>query len=265
MSRTGKTNDPTKIKGWREKFKTSAVQSAPEGKDFLYEYVFQQHISGLVNSSNFLNFSFSIGLKHSSAFCSEMLDAYLEKEAQQISDRVAVFSKCSVSPVSYQLPLKSSSYVVTLDSLLKTRSASSNKVYSEPADKMLPKSSLRSPPRNAIPLSAAGFQNECQVNREKGETSEVSAFQASRSRNFVSSPGTKSETGQSQLRLNNNGGTEIRSNVCSPTIPAKVKNQMMLQELEEEAIIQGKVRTRITTMRAKFALTSLLNFQVRCT
>lgn len=45
VSRTGKTNDPTKIKGWRDKFKTSAGHSAPEGKGFLYEQVFhQQHV-----------------------------------------------------------------------------------------------------------------------------------------------------------------------------------------------------------------------------
>ncbi|KAL7888261.1 hypothetical protein AOLI_G00032350 [Acnodon oligacanthus] len=99
VSRTGKTNDPTKIKGWREKFSTSAVQSAPEG------------------------------LRNHSAFCSDMLDEYLENEAQQISDRVAVFSKSSSAPVSYQLPSRSSSYVVTLDSLLKTRSTSLNKMH----------------------------------------------------------------------------------------------------------------------------------------
>lgn len=51
MSRTGKTNDLTKIKGWREKFKTNTVQSAPEGKDLLYEQVCQQqYVSGQVNS-----------------------------------------------------------------------------------------------------------------------------------------------------------------------------------------------------------------------
>ncbi|MCJ8743742.1 hypothetical protein PDJAM_G00097680 [Pangasius djambal] len=224
VSRTGKTNDPTKIKGWREKFKTNTVQNAPEG------------------------------LKNSSAFCSEMLDAYLENEAQQISDRVAVFSKCSTSPVSYQLPSKSSSYVVTLDSLLKSRSVSSNKVCSKPTDKILSKSPLRRSSSAAVPLSSAGFQNRFQGNQEKGSKfarsfqahqHAVSTVQASRSTSFVSRPGMKKQPGKSQLKW----------------IPVKVKKQMMLQEMEEEAIFHGKVRTHITTERAKFALTSLLNFQ----
>ncbi|KAB5539873.1 hypothetical protein PHYPO_G00094200 [Pangasianodon hypophthalmus] len=224
VSRTGKTNDPTKIKGWRDKFKTNTVQNAPEG------------------------------LKNSSAFCSEMLDAYLENEAQQISDRVAVFSKCSTSPVSYQLPSKSSSYVVTLDSLLKSRSVSSNKVCTKPTDKILPKSPLRRSSSAAVPLSSAGFQNRFQGNQEKGSKfarsfqahqHAVSTVQASRSMSFVSRPGMKKQPGKSQLKW----------------IPVKAKKQMMLQEMEEEAIFHGKVRTHITTERAKFALTSLLNFQ----
>lgn len=44
MSRTGKTNDPTKIKGWRDKFKTNTVQSATEGKDLLCELFQQQYV-----------------------------------------------------------------------------------------------------------------------------------------------------------------------------------------------------------------------------
>ncbi|XP_060773758.1 uncharacterized protein magl isoform X4 [Neoarius graeffei] len=237
VSRTGKTNDPTKIKGWRDKFKTNTVQSAPEG------------------------------LKNSSAFCSEMLDAYLENEAQQISDRVAVFSKCSASPVSYQLPSKSSSYVVTLDSLLKTRSVSSNKVDSKPMDKTLCKSSRRRSPSAAVPLSSARFRNGLQGTQEnkrkvarsfKARRRAVPTVQASRSTSFVSRPVTKKQPAKSQPRWNSSA--ETRSHVRS-VIPVKVQNHMMLQEMEEEAVFHGKACTHITTARAKFALTSLLNFQ----
>ncbi|XP_030201317.1 uncharacterized protein mgab [Gadus morhua] len=95
VSRTGKTSDLTKIKGWRDKFikrsKESSAQQDGSQKDL-------------------------------SAFCSNMLDEYLESEAQQISERAAAFSASTEAPVAYQLPEKSSSYVKTLDSVLKHRS-----------------------------------------------------------------------------------------------------------------------------------------------
>lgn len=50
-----------------------------------------------------------------------MLDEYLETEAQQISERAAAFSTNPEGSVAYQLPAKSSSYVKTLDSVLKHR------------------------------------------------------------------------------------------------------------------------------------------------
>lgn len=210
-----------------------------------------------------------------------MLDAYLENEAQQISDRVAVFSKCSAAPVSYQLPSKSSSYVVTLDSLLKTRSSSSNTanrlqqtVFSKPTDKILPNSPLRRSPSAAVPLSSAGFQHRFQGNQEKpgkiahsfeAHRNAVSKDHDSRALSFVSSPEKKTQTGKSHLSWNNSAGTASHSSVCSPMIRIKAKKQIMLQEMEEEAVFHGKVRTHITTKRAKFALTSLLNFQVSYT
>lgn len=63
--------------------------------------------------------------KNLSAFCSNMLDEYLESEAQKISERAAAFSTNPEGRVSYQLPAKSSSYVKTLDSVLKHRGAAS--------------------------------------------------------------------------------------------------------------------------------------------
>ncbi|XP_043076088.1 MAX gene-associated protein [Puntigrus tetrazona] len=56
-----------------------------------------------------------------SAFSSELLDEYLEAEGQRITERAAVFSSSAPSPVLYQLPVKSSSYVKTLDSVLQTK------------------------------------------------------------------------------------------------------------------------------------------------
>ncbi|XP_053344957.1 MAX gene-associated protein isoform X1 [Clarias gariepinus] len=245
VSRTGKTNDPTKIKGWREKFKTNIVQSTSEGP------------------------------KDSSAFCSEMLDAYLENEAEQISDRVAVFSKCS-SPVSYQLPSKSSSYVVTLDSLLKTRSLSSNKGCSKPTDQGSSKYSLRGSPSTDVSLSLEGCQTRLKTKREKGREFAHSfqahqrtapIGQASRSMSFDSRPRLKKQPGKSQLKMDSIVETASHGcSVSSPTIPVirekKVENKTLLQEMEEEVFCQGKVRTHITTERAIAALKALINFKI---
>ena len=54
-----------------------------------------------------------------------MLDEYLESEAQYISERAAAFSTNPEDSVAYQLPAKSSSYVKTLDSVLKHRTPAS--------------------------------------------------------------------------------------------------------------------------------------------
>ncbi|KAM6915112.1 MAX gene-associated protein [Xenentodon cancila] len=99
VSRTGKTSDVTKIKGWKNKFVRSKDTSTTNCEEGLP--------------------------KNLSAFCSNMLDEYLESEAQQISERAAAFSTNSEGSVAYQLPAKSSSYVKTLDSALRHRNAAS--------------------------------------------------------------------------------------------------------------------------------------------
>ncbi|XP_076613049.1 MAX gene-associated protein-like, partial [Chaetodon auriga] len=91
ISRTGKTSDMTKIKGWRNKFIRS------------------KETSPICDGSQ----------KNLSAFCSNMLDEYLESEARYISERADAFSTGPEDSVAYQLPAKSSSYVKTLDSVLK--------------------------------------------------------------------------------------------------------------------------------------------------
>ncbi|XP_077096335.1 uncharacterized protein mgab isoform X2 [Siphateles boraxobius] len=86
VSRTGKTTDVTRIKGWMEKLSSSTAAD-----------------------------------RNRSAFSSDMLDEYLASEGQRISDRAAVFSASSPAPVAYQLPVRSQSYVRTLASVLQTR------------------------------------------------------------------------------------------------------------------------------------------------
>lgn len=63
--------------------------------------------------------------KNLSAFCSDMLDEYLENEGKLIDERAASFSQPLVEPVVYELPTRSISYVRTLDSVLKKQTVGS--------------------------------------------------------------------------------------------------------------------------------------------
>ncbi|XP_054651631.1 MAX dimerization protein MGA a isoform X2 [Dunckerocampus dactyliophorus] len=100
VSRTGKTTDLTQIKGWREKFTPSEVVSPPS----------KAEVCTASEQSK----------KNLSAFCSDMLDQYLESEAKLIDERATSFSQPSVElPPLYELPASSNSYVRPLNSVLK--------------------------------------------------------------------------------------------------------------------------------------------------
>ncbi|XP_062325538.1 MAX dimerization protein MGA a [Osmerus eperlanus] len=104
VSRTGKTKDVTQIKGWREKFAPSESSESSSSSSFKPD---------VVPSSD------GTTSKNLSAFCSDMLDEYLANEGKLIDERAASFSQTVVNPVTYELPTKSTSYVRTLDSVLK--------------------------------------------------------------------------------------------------------------------------------------------------
>ncbi|XP_062252885.1 MAX dimerization protein MGA a isoform X2 [Platichthys flesus] len=107
VSRTGKTTDITQIKGWREKFTASEAPPTPS------------------SATPEAGPSSDPPKKNLSAFCSDMLDEYLENEGKLIDERAASFSQPVVGPVVYELPARSTSYVRTLDSVLKKHTASS--------------------------------------------------------------------------------------------------------------------------------------------
>ncbi|XP_022542629.2 MAX gene-associated protein isoform X2 [Astyanax mexicanus] len=219
VSRTGKTNDPTKIKGWREKFNKKTVQGTSEG------------------------------MRNNSAFCSDMLDEYLENEAQQISDRAAVLSQGSSTPVSYQLPSKGSSYVVTLNSLLKSRSTSLNKVQYSRVNNSQNKPVVWRAPKKWSSFYSKGPQ---QTTFENKRSNFAHSCQIDQARSFPDPP---SKLGTKNQAINPN----LRWSYSSTH--AKMQTQSVLQDMEEEALSLGKVRTHITTERASFALNSLLTFQ----
>lgn len=66
--------------------------------------------------------------KNLSAFCSDMLDEYLENEGRLIDERASTFSQPVVDlapPLAYELPTKSCSYVRTLHSVMQKQTGSS--------------------------------------------------------------------------------------------------------------------------------------------
>ncbi|XP_054470209.1 MAX gene-associated protein-like, partial [Anoplopoma fimbria] len=107
VSRTGKTTDVTQIKGWREKFTPSEAASTP------------------TPANPEAGPSSDPPKKNLSAFCSDMLDEYLENEGKLIDQRASSFTQPPVEPLVYELPTRSTSYVRTLDSVLKKQTAGS--------------------------------------------------------------------------------------------------------------------------------------------
>ncbi|CAL8283254.1 unnamed protein product [Lota lota] len=101
VSRTGKTSDVTQIKGWREKFSPSE-SSTSSSSSKTEAAALSEHPS-----------------KNLSAFCSDMLDEYLENEGKLLDQHASRFSQAPPEPVAYELPTQSSSYVRTLSSVLK--------------------------------------------------------------------------------------------------------------------------------------------------
>ncbi|CAJ1074947.1 MAX gene-associated protein-like isoform X4 [Xyrichtys novacula] len=103
-SRTGKTSDVTQIKGWREKFSPTEAPPPPPTQE------------GAGPGSDPQK-------KNLSAFCSDMLDQYLESEAKLIDQRADSFSQPQLDPPAYQLPTSSTSYVRTLHSVIQNQTS----------------------------------------------------------------------------------------------------------------------------------------------
>ncbi|KAL8169434.1 UNVERIFIED_CONTAM: hypothetical protein K2H54_049141 [Gekko kuhli] len=94
ISRSGKTGDFRKIKGWQEKFHST---SRPEGS--------------ILEGS----------LKNRSAFCSDTLDEYLENEGKLMKTSMGFPPNFSSCPVVHQFSSESSNYVQAQHSILKKK------------------------------------------------------------------------------------------------------------------------------------------------
>ncbi|XP_062061678.1 MAX gene-associated protein isoform X12 [Lepus europaeus] len=252
VSRTGKTNDFTKIKGWRGKFH-SASASRNEGG----------------NSEG--------SLKNRSAFCSDKLDEYLENEGKLMETSMGFSANAPTSPVVYQLPTKSTSYVRTLDSVLKKQSIIS------------PSTSYSLKPHSVPPASRKAKSQSKQASfsgRTKSSYKSILPYPVSpRQKHSHMIPGDKvaknCSSTVSENQVNNFVGPTLDENGFPKQIslrqaqqqqqqqqqqqgtrpPGLSKSQVKLMDLEDCALWEGKPRTYITEERADVSLTTLLTAQ----
>ncbi|KAM6445683.1 MAX gene-associated protein isoform 4-T4 [Rhynochetos jubatus] len=243
VSRTGKTNDFTKIKGWRGKLHGA---SRSEGG----------------NSEG--------SLKNRSAFCSDKLDEYLENEGKLMETSMGFSSSAPTSPVVYQLPTKSTSYVRTLDSVLKKQST------------VIPSTSYTFKP---VSLSSTSrktkTQNRQTSTNSRGKSSYKpilpSPFPAKQKQNSSAS-GEKAAKSVSNSSLTNQAGNFLVQSLDENLLPKQIslrqapqqqvarvpglsKSQVKLMDLEDCALWDGRPRTYITEERADISLSTLLTAQ----
>ncbi|XP_076983648.1 MAX gene-associated protein isoform X7 [Tamandua tetradactyla] len=250
VSRTGKTNDFTKIKGWRGKFHSASVSRNEYG-----------------NSES--------SLKNRSAFCSDKLDEYLENEGKLMERSMGFSSSAPSSPVVYQLPTKSTSYVRTLDSVLKKQS-----VISPSTSYSLKPHSLSSASRKAKSQS----KQTTFSGRTKSSYKSILPYPVSpKQKHSHMIPGDKVTKNSSSTifenQVNNFVVPTLDENVFPKQIslrqahqqqqqqlqgtrpPGLSKSQVKLMDLEDCALWEGKPRTYITEERADVSLTTLLTAQ----
>ncbi|XP_073494919.1 MAX gene-associated protein isoform X2 [Phyllobates terribilis] len=256
VSRTGKTTDYTKIKGWRDKFSTESTTSS------------QKNEAGRPESS----------LKNLSAFCSDELDEYLENEAKLMGDLKEMTPEPE-SSISYQLPTKSSSYVRTLDSVLKKQAQqampSLNAVESFPVPRVKRKYTRRAPtlksnsklnPILPVPLNAKKtFKSHSPGKKSRSESylqdlvmSPSSSVELLSKSQPVVKPSADEQMDTIQQNLYQ---AQMQSQQLFSKPIGFSKSQLKLSDFEESAILEGKPRTYITEERASVSLCTLLTAQ----
>ncbi|XP_059374550.1 MAX gene-associated protein-like isoform X2 [Carassius carassius] len=239
VSRTGKTTDFTKIKGWREKFAGSG--SLTDGMSIT-----------------------DAGQKNLSAFCSDMLDEYLASEGKLIDERAAALSQTDVTHVAYQLPTKSTSYVRTLDSVLKkqvpaTLSTTSNKVKPtvKPKEERKSKKHLKSrigkQTKPVLPVNKPALcLKKPQQNKKCKNKKESKSLSAVKPALETAAVVASNKTSTVEV----SGFTP--SSCAAGRTTGLPKTLVKLMDVEDGAVWEGKHRTYITEERAAIALATLV-------
>ncbi|XP_063015135.1 MAX gene-associated protein isoform X3 [Melospiza melodia melodia] len=242
VSRTGKTNDFTKIKGWRGKLHGASRNEGGSSEG---------------------------SLKNRSAFCSDKLDEYLENEGKLMETSMGFSSDTPTSPVVYQLPTKSTSYVRTLDSVLKKQStvipstsytlkpvppSSTSRKTKTQTRQTSTNSKTKSPYKPILPSPFPPKQKQnLPVSGEK--SAKPASSLSNQAESFVL-PTVDENTLPKQISLR-----QAPQHHQAPRPPGLSKSQVKLMDLEDCALWDGKPRTYITEERADISLVTLLTAQ----
>ncbi|OPJ82959.1 MAX gene-associated protein isoform X4 [Patagioenas fasciata] len=243
VSRTGKTNDFTKIKGWRGKLHGASRNEGGSSEG---------------------------SLKNRSAFCSDKLDEYLENEGKLMETSMGFSSSTPTSPVVYQLPTKSTSYVRTLDSVLKKQStiipstsytfkpvhqSSTSRRTKTQTRQTSANSRIKSSYKPILPSPFSGRQKQNSLSGEKAVKSVSNSSLANQADSFMV-PSLDENTLPKQISLRQ---ASQQQQAARP--PGLSKSQVKLMDLEDCALWDGKPRTYITEERADISLATLLTAQ----
>lgn len=211
-------------------------------------------------------------LKNRSAFCSDKLDEYLENEGKLMETSMGFSSSTPTSPVVYQLPTKSTSYVRTLDSVLKKQST------------IIPSTSYTFKP---IPLSSTSKKTKTQTRQTSANSRVRSSYKpilpspySGKQKQNTTASGDKAAKSVSNSSLSSQGDSFVVPALDENTLPKQIslrqapqqqqgarppglsKSQVKLMDLEDCALWDGKPRTYITEERADISLATLLTAQV---
>ncbi|XP_029326300.1 MAX gene-associated protein isoform X4 [Mus caroli] len=249
VSRTGKTNDFTKIKGWRGKFQNASASRNEGGNS-------------------------EASLKNRSAFCSDKLDEYLENEGKLMETNMGFSSNAPTSPVVYQLPTKSTSYVRTLDSVLKKQSTISPSTSHSVKPHSVTTASRKTKAQNKqttlsgrtkssyksiLPYPVSPKQKNSHVSPgDKITKNSLSSTSDNQVTNLVV-PSVDENAFPKQISLRQTQQQHLQQQGTRP--PGLSKSQVKLMDLEDCALWEGKPRTYITEERADVSLTTLLTAQ----
>lgn len=237
------------------------------------------------------------GQKNLSAFCSDMLDEYLESEGKLIDERAASFSQAVVTPVAYQLPTKSTSYVRTLDSVLKKQALPLACALSEPSatsrktmlnskrNKAVSEVKTKKPMKVENPVSTTdkksggtSSKKSTKSNTSKSGSSVQSAApalsQSKKSSKVKTKKGSKPSQDsfhtaekpakdlKSAVPAGQNASSSPGSNLPLGRSSGLPKTLVKLRDVEDGAVWEGKHRTYITMERAAIALSCLVTAEV---
>lgn len=203
------------------------------------------------------------GQKNLSAFCSDMLDEYLASEGKLIDERAANLSQTDTTSVAYQLPTKSTSYVRTLDSVLKKQVPAS---LSTTLNKVKPMIKSKEKFKSKKPLkSCTGKQIKTVFSVNKPALC-LKKSQQSKKFKKKESKSLSPEKTAAIVAHNKSPMVEVSGSTQSSCTGGRSvglpKTLVKLMDVEDGAVWEGRHRTYITEERAAIALATLVTSEV---